>query len=199
MDCFRPTLPRNRRMKRHATPIVFLDFETTGGVAAQDRIIEIALVRVQDGKETAWETLVSPADKPVPAIVSTLTGLTASSLAGSPEFADVTDTLADFVRGATVVAHNAPFEREFMKAEFARLGRTVPPADYLCTRRLAGCFYPELPKHSMDVVADHAGLRVNGRRHRAMPDVRLTLELWNLWRATIPRLAFEAAIRDSFV
>lgn len=186
-------------MKRQATPIVFLDFETTGGVAAQDRIIEIGLIRVQEGKPTTWETLVNPGVN-IPAIVTTITGLKEKDLLGAPEFSEVMDTLADFVRGATVVAHNAPFEREFMKAEFARLGRAVPPADYLCTRRLAGCFYPELPKHSMDVVADHVGLRAAvGQRHRAMGDADLTLRLWNHWRATIPRLAFEAAIRDSFV
>ncbi len=185
-------------MKRHATPIVFLDFETTGGVAAQDRILEIGLVRVEQGKPVFWETLVNPG-RPMPEIVKTLTGLTDAALATAPEFAEVADTLADFVRGATVVAHNAPFEREFMKAEFARIGRVVPHADYLCTRRISCALNPELPKHSMDVVADDAGLRLSGHRHRALPDARLAYDLWNHWRATVPRLAFEAAIRDSFV
>src|SRR5262245_59422279 len=60
--------------RRHATPIVFLDFETTGGVAAQDRIIEIGLVRVEDGKPSVWQTLVNPGVN-IPAIVTTVTGL----------------------------------------------------------------------------------------------------------------------------
>lgn len=185
-------------MKRHATPIVFLDFETTGGVAAQDRIIEVGLIRVEKGSPVEWETLVDPG-RPVPDIVRSLTGITDAALAVAPDFAAIADRLAGFVRGATVVAHNAPFEREFMKAEFARIGRVTPPADYLCTRRISCALNPELPKHSMDVVADDAGLRLSGHRHRALPDARLAYDLWNHWRATVPRRAFESAIGASFV
>lgn len=185
-------------MSRHATPIVYLDFETTGGVANHDRVLEIGLLRVEEGKVSSWETLVNP-ERPMPEIVRTLTGLKDADLAAAPVFADVVDTLDSLVRGATVVAHNAPFEREFLRAEFERLGRAAPYAQYVCTRRLAGVVWPELPKHSMDVVADHAGLKLSGRRHRALADARLTLDLWNLWKTTLPRSAFESAIRSSFV
>ena len=185
-------------MSRHATPIVFLDFETTGGVAAQDRVVEIGLIRVEEGRSSSWETLVNP-ERPLPDIVKTLTGLNDTALATAPRFADIRETLESFVRGATVVAHNAPFEREFLGAEFVRAGRTAPYAQYVCTRRLAGQVWPELPKHSMDVVADHAGLKIAGHRHRALPDARLTQDLWNLWRTTLPRTAFESAIRSAFV
>ena len=87
--------------RRHATPIVFLDFETTGGVAAQDRIIEIGLVRVEESKAVKWETLVNPGVN-IPAIVTTITGLTEKSLLGAPEFCEVASTLAGYIRGATV-------------------------------------------------------------------------------------------------
>lgn len=190
--------PLNAAMSRHATPILFLDFETTGGVAAHDRIIEAGLIRVERGTSSEWETLVNP-ERPVPEIVRSLTGLRDADLAEAPVFADVAGRLADFVRGATVVAHNAPFEREFLKAEFARLGLTPPPADYLCTRRIACALYPELPKHSMDVVASHVGLRLCGHRHRALPDAKLARDLWDHWLATLPRRAFESAIGAAFV
>ena len=186
-------------MTKQPTPIVFMDFETTGGVAAQDRIIEVGCVRVSGGAVDSWSCLVNPR-RSLPGIVTSITGLRAEDLSGSPEFGPALATrLADAVRGATVVAHNAPFEREFMKAEFARLGLLVPPADYLCTRRMATFLHPELPKHALDVVADAVGLRVEGLRHRALPDADLTRRLWDFWKKKIARSVLEKAIRQAFV
>lgn len=186
-------------MSRRPAPIVFLDFETTGGVAAQDRVIEVGCVRVTEGKSEAWSCLVNPR-RSLPGIVTAITGLRAADLAAAPEFdAALAERLAAAVRGATVVAHNAPFEREFMKAEFARLGLVVPAADYLCTRRMATFLHPELPKHALDVVADALDLRVEGLRHRALPDADLTRRLWERWKTTIARSVLERAIRQAFV
>lgn len=184
---------------KHAAPIVFLDFETTGGVAAQDRIIEVGCIRVTEGKADAWARLVNPG-RSIPGIVTAITGLRAEDLAVAPVFdGTLAVRLADAVRGATVVAHNAPFEREFMKAEFARLGLAVPHADYLCTRRMATFLHPELPKHALDVVVDSLDIRVSGTRHRALPDCELTRKLWEHWRKNIARPVLERAIRESFV
>lgn len=184
---------------QHAAPIVFLDFETTGGVAAQDRIIEVGCVRVAGGAVDAWSCLVNPG-RSIPGIVTSITGLRAEDLATAPLFdVALAERLAVAVRGATVVAHNAPFEREFMKAEFARIGLQVPPADYLCTRRMATFLHPELPKHALDVVVDSLGIRVEGQRHRALPDTLMTRRLWEHWRKTIARPVLESAIRQAFV
>ena len=72
-------------------------------------------------------------------------GISRASLAGKPKFheREICDEFLDFVGGATLVAHNAAFDRGFMNHELERAGRGVlPEARWRCTYELAKRRFP---------------------------------------------------------
>ncbi len=146
---------------------LFLDVETTGLDAAFDEVIEIGAVLVEAGvavSEHHW--LVRP-NRPVPPVISALTGLTDHDLDGAPSFDELEPALERLLRGVTVVAHNALFERSFLARQFREL-------EVLDSCELALVLFPELPSHSLDSLVRWAG-RAPGTQHRALHDARDTV------------------------
>ncbi|HEY8419914.1 MAG TPA: exonuclease domain-containing protein [Clostridia bacterium] len=84
---------------------VVIDLETTG-TDANDRITEIAAVKIQDGKICQlFTTLVNPKKK-IPEDVIKITGITDEMVAMSPTFEQVAGDLYKFCYGAVLVGHN---------------------------------------------------------------------------------------------
>ncbi len=153
--------------------VTFLDLETTGATPLRDRITEIALVRFDDGIETArWQTLVNP-EQPIPPFIQSLTGINDEMVAQAPRFAEVADALLAFLEGSVLAAHNVRFDHGFLKAEFKRMGITLRQK-VLCTVKLSRLLYPQHYSHGIDaIVARH---NITGlARHRAMGDVEAIL------------------------
>lgn len=153
--------------------VTFLDLETTGATPLRDRITEIALVRFDDGVETArWQTLVNP-EQPIPPFIQSLTGINDEMVAQAPRFAEVADALLAFLEGSVLAAHNVRFDHGFLKAEFKRMGITLRQK-VLCTVKLSRLLYPQHYSHGIDaIVARH---NITGlARHRAMGDVEAIL------------------------
>jgi DNA polymerase-3 subunit epsilon len=116
-------------------PYVVIDLETTGLEPAEDRIIEIAMGRVENGQLVdEWATLISADRDPGPVF---LHHISEGMLAGAPSFRDIAGEILGRLDGAIVVAHHAPFEESFLAAELARLGIDTAPMPALCTRQLA--------------------------------------------------------------
>ena len=49
-------------------------------------------------------------------------GITDAFLADKPSFSQIADDFIEFIRGAELIAHNAPFDVSFMDYEFGKLG-----------------------------------------------------------------------------
>jgi DNA polymerase-3 subunit epsilon len=82
---------------------VMLDLETTGGNPAQDRITEIAAVRVEAGVEvTRWSTLVNPGTAISP-FIQNLTGINNDMVADAPDFSAVASQLLAILKDAVLV------------------------------------------------------------------------------------------------
>jgi DNA polymerase III subunit epsilon len=117
-------------------PLVVLDFETTGLQPERgDRITEVGLVRIEDGRIVErFESLVN-CDARVPAHITTFTGITQRMVDEAPPATDVMRVVADFIGEASVVSHNATFDQRFFIREcrIARIGVLVQP--FICTRR----------------------------------------------------------------
>lgn len=152
---------------------VVLDLETTGGNASQDRITEIAAVRMEDGQEVArWSTLVHPG-VPIPPFIQSLTGITDAMVADAPDFAEVAPELIRILDGAVLVAHNVRFDHGFVLNELARLDMALKTKT-LCTVRLSRKLYPQHKGHGLDALLLRHGLHTE-TRHRAMGDVEVVL------------------------
>ena len=102
---------------------VVLDTETTGLEVSQGhRIIEIGCVEIIDRKLTGrhYHQYIKP-QRAIDQGALEVHGITEEFLADKPVFARVADEFLDFIRGAELVIHNAPFDIGFMEAEFKLL------------------------------------------------------------------------------
>jgi DNA polymerase III subunit epsilon len=154
-----------------------VDVETTGGSFQRgDRVTEVAVVRVEGGRITdRFEALVNP-ERPIPPRIQALTGITDEMVAGAPSFASVAGEVADRLRDRIFVAHNVSFDWGFVSGELeATLGGT-PEGDRLCTVRMGRVLVPGLRSYSLDPLARHFGIRIDGR-HRAGGDALATARL----------------------
>jgi DNA polymerase-3 subunit epsilon len=157
---------------------VVVDCETTGSRSmAGDRITEVAVVRVHDGRaEMIFETLVNP-DRPIPPAVMALTNITWEMVRRAPRFAEICDQLLGALEGSVFVAHNAGFDWRFLSNEITRATRRPLVGQRLCTVRMARHFLPQLRRRNLDSLSDYYGI-VNTARHRAGGDAMATAKVF---------------------
>ena len=143
---------------RHQGPYAMLAIATTGLSPTQDRIVEIAVVRLtSDGRRTdAWSTTLHPGERSMG--LTAVHGLTDAGAAAAPAFADVAAHLVYLLSETVVVAHNADYVEEFLLHEFLRAGLLAPSVPALCSKRLAQLAVPT-PNHRLGTIATHLGLR----------------------------------------
>lgn len=93
--------------------VVILDTETTGFSQNHDELTQIAAARLERGEITDWfVTFVNPG-KPIPEEVARLTDIHDEDVADAPSPDEARARLVEFVGDATVVAHNADFDKGF--------------------------------------------------------------------------------------
>lgn len=166
--------------------LAFIDVETTGAHPVRDRVTEVAILRIEDGRVVdRWESLVNPGVS-IPGMIQNLIGITNAMVADAPAFGDLADTVAALLEGCVFVAHNARFDYGFIKNEFARIGRDFD-APVLCTVKLSRALYPEHHRHGLDALIARHGLSCDAR-HRAMGDAEV---LWQFARLVDARFAPE--------
>jgi DNA polymerase-3 subunit epsilon len=151
-------------------PLVFLDFETTGLYPHRgDRVCELALQRVVGATVAlSFSSLINP-ERALSAQSFSVNRIGAEELAGAPKFAEVAAVVRSALAGAVVVAHNAPFDLEFLHTEFALAGlpQLIIPA--IDTLTIARRLFPKRSSHSLSALS-HA-LGAPPPSHRAMDDV----------------------------
>jgi len=151
----------------------FVDLETTGTSARDDRITEIGIVRVDDDggplRVSEWSSLVDP-EVPIPPVIQALTGITDAMVASAPSFARIANDVRALLDGCIFVAHNARFDYGFLKQAFARLERAFS-ARVLCTVRLSRRLFPDADGHGLDALIARHAIPVS-ERHRALGDAR---------------------------
>ena len=151
-----------------------VDVETTGGSPdAGHRVTEIAAVRVENGEvRDVFQTLINP-ERSIPPFITSLTSISWEMVKDAPKFRDVCDELLARMEGTVFVAHNAAFDWRFVAAEVARATGQRIEGRRLCTVRLARAVLPQLRRKSLDWVANHYGVEIEGR-HRAGGDALAT-------------------------
>jgi DNA polymerase III epsilon subunit family exonuclease len=158
------------------TVFTVVDLETTGGWAEQDRILEVGAVRVERGAAVReFSTLLNP-EAPIAQFVAYLTGIRDEMVATAPRFAEIAETLLEFLGDSTFVAHNLPFDLGFLNRELVRYSGFVLANPTLCTVRLGRRLLPDLPDRRLDTLAHYYGILIEDR-HRALGDARATATL----------------------
>jgi DNA polymerase-3 subunit epsilon len=162
---------------------IVLDTETTGlNPRSGDRVIEVGCVELVDRRLTGnnFHAYVNPERDSEPGALE-VHGLTTEFLADKPKFAEICDALRDYLRGAEVIIHNAPFDVGFLDAEFNRLG--VPSfgthvVGVIDTLVRAKEIHPG-KRNSLDALCDRYGVS-NAHRtlHGALLDAELLAEVY---------------------
>jgi DNA polymerase-3 subunit epsilon len=157
---------------------IIFDTETTGlEPLGGDRIVEVGCVELVNllptGRE--FQIYINPG-RPVSEATVRITGITNEVLRDKLPFShpDVVDRLMDFIGDDPVVAHNAEFDRSFLNAELARLGRPeLPKERFIDTLVLAREHRPGSPA-SLDAVCKRFNISIEGRElHGALLDAQL--------------------------
>jgi DNA polymerase III epsilon subunit family exonuclease len=157
---------------------VVVDVEATGAKMPPNRIIELGAYRIRRGRIVdKFVTLVNP-EISIPRFVVALTGITNEMVKQAPLFAEVAPRWLEFVEDAVLIAHNAPFDTNFINHEISRVypgHRMMNP--HLCTVTLSRRAVPGLANYRLETVADHFAIDI-ANRHRAGSDALATAEVF---------------------
>lgn len=154
-------------------PLAVIDVETTGLDAKRERIVEIAICRVEGGEIVdEWSSVVNPNRGPGPTHIH---GITRQDLEQSPEFHEVMGEVLERLDGAVIVAHNASFEERFLEAEFRRQAISVSSINAACTLRAARQTL-KLANYKLATLCSTLGVDLTNS-HTALGDARATAEV----------------------
>ncbi|MFG1731433.1 PolC-type DNA polymerase III [Paenibacillus sp. 843] len=151
-----------------ATYVVF-DIETTGLSITANKIIELAAVKMNDGKEIdRYATFVNPHER-IPYHIQQLTNINDDMVKDAPELEPVLKEFVEFVGDAVLVAHNARFDMGFIQAALKNAGMDTLDNPYLDTLELARLVHPGLKNHRLNTLADKYKVLLESH-HRAIDD-----------------------------
>ncbi len=162
---------------------IVLDTETTGlNPRTGDRIIEIGCVELVNRRLTGnnFHCYINPERDSEEGALA-VHGLSTEFLSDKPKFSEIAQAFCDYVRGAEVVIHNAPFDVGFIDAEFKRLKLPVfveQVSGVLDTLQHAKEIYPG-KRNSLDALCDRYGIS-NAHRvlHGALLDAELLADVY---------------------
>ncbi len=168
----------NSHQRFNNSDILFaiIDIETTGSVAAKDKITEVA-VFLHDGLSVIDEyvSLVNP-QRAIPFNIQRMTGITNEMVATAPRFYEIAKKIIEFTEGKIFVAHNSHFDYTFLRSEFKSLGYDFR-RDTLCTCRLSRKLMPGYPSYSLGNLAQSLQIELHAR-HRAGGDAAATVKVF---------------------
>ncbi len=113
-------------MLKLTKPLVFFDLETTGLDIVKDRIVEIAILKVQTNGETSIKTRRLNPTIAISAEASAVHGISNDMVKDEPTFAQVAKSLFEMIKGADLAGFNSNrFDVPLLMEEFERAGITV--------------------------------------------------------------------------
>lgn len=151
-----------------------IDTETTGVNLNTDRIIELAIIALdEDGnKQWEWCSLINPGRDTGGGLVRRIHQIYPRDVSNAPTFDEFAGHIADILDVRVLIAHNARFDLGMLGSEFNRLGVKIPPIMQICTIDLAReC---GLPHGGLEECCSALGIELEGIHH-ALADARATL------------------------
>ena len=161
---------------------IAFDFETTGLDSVNDRVIEIAAIRFENGGIVdRFVSLINPG-RDIPPLISEITGISNLMVKNAPTEDKIIDEFLGFLGNSPLVAHNIHFDEKFLSELCSRHGREEKNFIKYDTLQLARSVLFEQPVFNLTALSDYYGLSSDGA-HRAENDTKNTgmifLELIN--------------------
>lgn len=159
---------------------IFLDTETTGLDPAQGhRIIEVAAVEVVNRRFTGnrYHAYINP-EREIDAGAQAVHGITLERLQGEPRFVEIVHEFLDFIDGAELVIHNAPFDVGFLNHELGLLELEKIDNSIIDTLKMARDMHPG-QRNNLDALCKRYGIDNSNRTlHGALLDAELLADVY---------------------
>ena len=158
---------------------VVLDTETTGLDSETDHLVEIASVKVIEGKIVDEFQCLVKCEAELPQVIRDLTGLTDEDLEkGGISVSQAISYLFDFIGDAWIVGHNAAFDIRFLLKACEINGISPLHFKAMDTVSIArDVLGSSVANYRLETLARHFGISEK-QSHRALPDARLTASLY---------------------
>lgn len=148
---------------------IAFDLETTGTVPGVDQIVEIGAVRFINGQpEAIFATLIDPL-RMIPPGASAVNGIYDDMVKGKPTIETILPSFAEFCGEDIMVAHNAPFDSQFLISDIKKHETTAPFGVVLDSLPIARKVFPGLPNYKLGTLVQHLKIPT-GNFHRAEED-----------------------------
>lgn len=163
------------------TPMAVIDLETTGLVAGGDKVVEVAVARVEPGRAptVVLDTLINPRRRMG---ATEIHGITDADVRDAPTFEEAAGNVAEALGGSMVGAYNVYFDTKFLASEFRQVGiEEVPP--HLCLMYMR----PLLGLGKKCSLAEACRLHgiAGTSNHQASADVLAEAQLWQLYATVL--------------
>jgi DNA polymerase-3 subunit epsilon len=161
---------------------IIFDTETTGFRPEEgERIIEIGAIEFIDRNPTGktFHHYINPEGKQVDPGAFRVHGISNKALAGKPTFSEIAADFLEFIGESVLVAHNAPFDINFLNHELARIKKpAIDPVRVVDTLEIARRKHP-MAQNSLDRLCDRYGINNKHRTlHGALLDSELLSEVY---------------------
>lgn len=172
---------------------VAFDTETSGAWPVGHDVVEFGAVKWAGGREIDQiQFLLKPRRKMSDFIIG-IHGITNEMVEDAPKMPEVIGRIAEFFKGAVLMAHHAPFDMGFIAADFEKNRVPFPTEPVLCTSLLSRKLIHGTENHKLQTLVKFLGLD-GGSAHRALDDARSCL---HVGLKSLEKLGPEATLRKA--
>lgn len=161
-------------------PVCFFDLETTGRNQSTDRIVEIAIVKISEGVEEEFVSLVNP-EMPIPIEASNIHGITDDKVATAPKLSEIVSHIIGMITSSDLAGYNSnSYDIPLLVNELRRVECNIDLSEVVFFD--ASTIFKRNEGRSLtDAVKFYTGGEHEGA-HGAMADVRATIEVFKAQR-----------------
>lgn len=179
-------------------PLIFLDIESTGPNPRQDRIIDLALIKVMlDGSRQVHTFRVHP-ERPIPPAASAIHHITDADVAGCPPFREIALKVRDLFDGCDLAGYNIlRFDLVMLAEEFGRAGVPFDPDSFRVVDAQS-IFHKREPRDLSAAVSFFCNGRCHAGAHSALADAEAVIDVLEGQMRKYPDLPCDMAGLDEY-
>lgn len=159
---------------------IVLDTETTGFSPRDDKIVEVGALKIRNGVETRFHSLVNPGRR-IPKRAKEVHKISDADVAQAPAFAQILPALDAFLDpDLPIVGQSVHYDLRMLWWAYHDAGAEISPRKYVDTYRLAKKAFPGRQSYALASLIHDYHLIEGEQTHRSESDVDATLALYRL-------------------
>ncbi len=168
---------KGKKINEKISDYVVVDIETTGLSPTFNKIIEIAAIKVSNGKIVdKFQKLVNP-DEKINYYITNLTGITNDMVKNKDKINVVINEFKDFLGNSTIVGHNVNFDINFLYDNLYNTNKEYLTNNYVDTMYVSKKVIPGLTSYKLESITSYLNVDYTGA-HRALNDCMFTYKCY---------------------